>query len=404
VKEKISIDIKVNDRNKNNNNNHIERITFLKNLFENKNLLSHFKICPSKIGSNYKAIANYLGSYSKNDIEKLALIFLWISDNVAYDTDKYFGAKKGANNTKKYDSPSEEVFQEGKAMCGGYATLFKSMCIEVGIKAEEISGYAKGFGYKYGEPYKRNHAWNAVYYEGKWNLIESTWGSGSCNDQHKFVKEFKPFYFMAPPQIMINTHFPEDPKWQLLNTPMKFDEFGKNERKDYSNFYNTIYKEKIDYLSHDFPDIANEGNKLQIKIKLDKKFLINLNITEKNKEPVLMPKFLSNIEYNNNGFTTFNLLFDSNGNYTFDIYNRDKNSTKNTFDHLLKYNINVKKANKLETNEGFPIKMYDEMSNLIEPKSYFLKIGSKINIKYKCEEAKKVAFINNGKWTYLEKK
>jgi len=56
-----------------------------------------------------------------------------------------------------------------------------------------------------------------------------------------------------------------------------------------------------------------------------------------------MPKFLSNIEYNNNGFTTFNLLFDSNGNYTFDIYNRDKNSTKNTFDHLLKYNINVKK-------------------------------------------------------------
>jgi len=281
VKEKISIDIKVNDRNKNNNNNHIERITFLKNLFENKNLLSHFKICPSKIGSNYKAIANYLGSYSKNDIEKLALIFLWISDNVAYDTDKYFGAKKGANNTKKYDSPSEEVFQEGKAMCGGYATLFKSMCIEVGIKAEEISGYAKGFGYKYGEPYKRNHAWNAVYYEGKWNLIESTWGSGSCNDQHKFVKEFKPFYFMAPPQIMINTHFPEDPKWQLLNTPMKFDEFGKNERKDYSNFYNTIYKEKIDYLSHDFPDIANEGNKLQIKIKLDKKFLINLNITEK---------------------------------------------------------------------------------------------------------------------------
>lgn len=49
-----------------------------------------------------------------------------------------------------------------------------------GVQCMTVPGYSKGFGYQTGQSFSGefDHVWNAVYLEGRWHLVDSTWGSG----------------------------------------------------------------------------------------------------------------------------------------------------------------------------------------------------------------------------------
>lgn len=49
-----------------------------------------------------------------------------------------------------------------------------------GVQCMTVPGYSKGFGYQTGQSFSGefDHAWNAVYLDGRWHLVDSTWGSG----------------------------------------------------------------------------------------------------------------------------------------------------------------------------------------------------------------------------------
>lgn len=105
-------------------------------------------------------------------------------------------------------------------VCDGYANLFCALATRVGLTAEKITGDARGldFAPAISSP-AGNHAWNAVLLQGRWQLLDATWGAGHVLEQH-FVREFEPFYFLTPPEQFICSHFPHDPHWQLLATPV----------------------------------------------------------------------------------------------------------------------------------------------------------------------------------------
>ena len=55
------------------------------------------------------------------------------------------------------------------------------LCLSLaGIRCKKLSGFSKGASYKPGKVFKgdSDHAWNAVYLDGGWHLLDSTWGSG----------------------------------------------------------------------------------------------------------------------------------------------------------------------------------------------------------------------------------
>jgi transglutaminase/protease-like cytokinesis protein 3 len=85
----------------------------------------------------------FINKNSSSDYEKAFGIYYWISHNIKYDYEKF---KKGKPS---YSKP-QDVFRKRKAVCIGYATLYRYMCIEMKVNCQLIIGYSKGFGYKSG--------------------------------------------------------------------------------------------------------------------------------------------------------------------------------------------------------------------------------------------------------------
>ncbi len=167
---------------------------------------------PFKINS-VRQLAYHLTKQYTDELFKVRAIFIWISTNIKYDDEVYSGSRKFAWT-------SMETIRRGRGVCSNYTQLFFDLCKEAGIEAQEITGYAKGSGYKKGDFSLRgkgtNHAWNKVKINGKWYLIETTWAW--C------LKEYN-FYFLANPMHLIYTHFPSEEEDQMLRRPIDLATF-----------------------------------------------------------------------------------------------------------------------------------------------------------------------------------
>src|SRR5690606_2489029 len=165
------------------------------------------------------------------DHEKVSRIFQWITDNIAYRTNAGKVAVIGAA-THRFneegdddDSPllpldervARQVLRTRLAVCDGYARLFKVLCDYAGIQAEVVIGFARANENRPSPKFGVNHYWNAVFLDGRWQLLDATWASGHVIRQgNVFVKNYDPTYFLADPKVFIRDHFPDDPRWTLL--------------------------------------------------------------------------------------------------------------------------------------------------------------------------------------------
>ena len=159
-------------------------------------------------------------SADKSFIDRAWIIFYWVSQNIEYDVEAYF------SGTIRHQT-SEDIFANRKGVCDAFGTIFETLCSALKIECKKISGYAKGYSFKLGQNSfdRTNHAWNVIRLEGHWYLIDSTWGEGYLDKNKCNRKELNPFYFLVRPEQMIYRHFPEDPQWQLLATPISMNEF-----------------------------------------------------------------------------------------------------------------------------------------------------------------------------------
>ncbi|MGZ4035692.1 MAG: transglutaminase domain-containing protein [Bacteroidia bacterium] len=180
-------------------------------------------------------LSKKLTSPYKTDLEKARSIFRWIAENIAYDTKEFHSDSAHSIHYKIYKdidmtvkNPdnefnlrlSEYVLKNKKGICEGYAALFKVLCDSANLKAEIINGIAKNSVKNIGTAMSENHAWNAIFLDNKWQLLDATWASGSCNDSiTKFTKKYDDCYFLTLPNKMIINHFPTNSKWFLFPNP-----------------------------------------------------------------------------------------------------------------------------------------------------------------------------------------
>jgi hypothetical protein len=148
------------------------------------------------------------------ETEKARAIFTWLHYNITYDAEAFFSGNVRA-------ATADSTLQSGLAVCDGYAGLFLSLAERAGMHAVKVTGHGKGVGYqatRNDQPvpaYSSNHAWNCVYMDGEWHLIDSCWGAGALNGM-EYHQRFDPTWFTCSALQFARAHFPEDPSYQLI--------------------------------------------------------------------------------------------------------------------------------------------------------------------------------------------
>lgn len=183
-------------------------------------------------------LADTLTSSFNNDSEKVRAIYIWITQNIAYDIEKshldqsislettHTITKDGYIDIEK---ENRHTIVSKKGICQDYAELFYDMCKSEKIKCAIISGFGASFYPNWLlalQAGPSNHVWNAVEISGKWHLLDLTWASGGINGD-RFVRNRNDHYYFTPPEIFIKDHFPTDENWQLINPPIDRKTFIK---------------------------------------------------------------------------------------------------------------------------------------------------------------------------------
>lgn len=164
----------------------------------------------------------------ESDIEIARFFYYWIGANIKYDYEflKKMNVNFGPSFHNEFVNKQNpmNVYNNKKGVCAGYANLYKWFMEQYHIEVNNITGHIRDERNHYIELKKDDsfrHAWNAIKIDDKWLLVDTTWGTSYNPAQSEF-------YFNIKPELAINTHYPENDKWQLLEKPLTLEEFNNS--------------------------------------------------------------------------------------------------------------------------------------------------------------------------------
>ncbi|MBX2905630.1 MAG: hypothetical protein KF744_06295 [Taibaiella sp.] len=192
-------------------------------------------------GTDHYALSAAISFDQHGDRAKAKSIYNWVTHNIKYDV----------TFLQKFPKPIEDkgmqALKTGRAVCEGYSELFVMLCRDAGLQAIAIEGYSKDFLFNNGDRfYMPRHEWAAVKIDGKWELVDATWGAGSLYQHRSWLRKsvdkvfhihkvrprslrfrylYDPQYFAQDPELFRLRHLPSDPIWQLTDTLMPLSVF-----------------------------------------------------------------------------------------------------------------------------------------------------------------------------------
>ncbi|MEM8888020.1 MAG: transglutaminase domain-containing protein [Bacteroidota bacterium] len=213
-------------------------------------------------------------AHCETDLEKVRALYAWMTEHISYDWDLYYDREKLMWTYYDKEKMIDYILDNRKAVCSGYAALFKLYCDKLGIEARVINGLSRQVSNGFEYVYNADHAWNAVRINGKWRLLDVTWaaGSGGVDD----------FWFLTRPKYFIYTHFPEKGRGTLLKETLNRDSFNNLPLVHSKNFFK--------YRIREFRNGTLYPNKKSILAfgvgeKIDKN-RITFEVTYKKKDPL----------------------------------------------------------------------------------------------------------------------
>ena len=152
------------------------------------------------------SIAEQLTADKTTDYEKVLALHDWICSYMYYDVDSL-----ASDEAPPYYAT--DIVKSRKAVCLGFATLMASLCRSIDIPCNVVSGYALGVGNDTAwtdisiATDEQNHAWNEVYVDGRWMIVDTTWDCANKIENGEMNKgEVSHLYFDANLQFFSNNH------------------------------------------------------------------------------------------------------------------------------------------------------------------------------------------------------
>ncbi|MBS4217442.1 transglutaminase domain-containing protein [Bacillus sp. FJAT-49711] len=143
------------------------------------------------------ALAHEITKNAKGDRQIAKAIYDYVAKNISYDVEKY-------NNSEfEWDDNALKTLSNKKGVCQDYVYLTVALLRASNIEARFVSGDA-GTGAS-----KENHAWIEAYVDGKWLIMDPTWGSGYLEGD-RFVAKYTDKYFDPDKSNFNKTHIREN--------------------------------------------------------------------------------------------------------------------------------------------------------------------------------------------------
>ncbi|MDR7370692.1 transglutaminase domain-containing protein [Flavobacterium aquidurense] len=180
-----------------------------------------------------------------SDYDRARAIYSWMAFNIKYDYAAFlnpprtqsFSYRSEAEKQRKIEALNNQMLQKAfksqKAVCEGFTLLYQYLASLMGIKSEIIRGDSKTRLADIGrKDTTSNHAWNIVLLNGKWRLVDVTWGQGYYDStKGRMIKDFEPAYFDTDPDYFFAKHFPDSgsflgqkiSKYDFLNGPLVYN-------------------------------------------------------------------------------------------------------------------------------------------------------------------------------------
>ncbi len=181
----------------------------------------------SKKNLDMTELVSYVNENLEENTEKAFFFYYWIGLNVNYDRELF--SKRNQTNFSyekdySYNLKPEQVFEKRIGVCSGYSNLYKWFLDELEIENVIVSGHIRDETNHFIEldlDFDYGHSWNIIKLNGKWMIVDTTWGTSS----NSMISDF---YFDVSPERAIITHYPEDISWQLLEIPLSLEEFNNS--------------------------------------------------------------------------------------------------------------------------------------------------------------------------------
>ena len=129
------------------------------------------------------------------DYEKVLKIHDWITANIYYDRDEM-------DSYSPDQLSAYSVYISRKSVCEGYANLTTAMLRSIGIPTTKLSGQAIHTFSEWWDTLEdsnvTNHAWNAVYADGRWFFVDTTWDTYNKYENGEWIDGSESHDFFDP--------------------------------------------------------------------------------------------------------------------------------------------------------------------------------------------------------------
>lgn len=165
------------------------------------------RAAPEPSTRSVAALAEYIRGRAATPLERLRVLHDWMATHIAYED--------AAGLDAPPDPDPAEVLRTRKAVCSGFARLFRDAARALGVEAAFVVGRTRA---PEGDLAPTGHAWNAVKLDGAWYLVDVTWDVTRWTSGK--TQPYSTHYFLAPPEVFRVTHLPEQAAWQLTDSPL----------------------------------------------------------------------------------------------------------------------------------------------------------------------------------------
>jgi hypothetical protein len=176
-----------------------------------------------------EAVGQYFAARITDKKELVKALHDYVMLRLTYDHDalELIEAKDYA---KVPEQTADAVFASHTGVCEGYARLMVALGKAAGVEIAYVTGSIRDTEHRLtqtDDPWDTSiqealegvgHAWNAVKIDDAWYLMDVTWDDSKDNEP-------KTTFLFTPPKLMALDHYPDDPKWQLLETPLSLGDF-----------------------------------------------------------------------------------------------------------------------------------------------------------------------------------